>query len=275
MVYNNFDYASAGLVLAMRLVERKASCGGIFCQGISKEDRMGTIPKVLMASDSLSNGLLWNLRLQAKNIAFVTEPNLSQVVQRTLVESPDLIVLDLNSRNPTGMNLIRELREAQTVPLLILLSIQDTDLVLKVYELGADDCIVKPIEPEIFLAKMNAWLRRAWMVSTKMLEPRRVGKVYLVPMDRMVSIDGGVSLRLTNTETRLLYILMSRAGRTIPTEELLQLVWTGKEEAGGDILKSMVYRLRQKLEAEPTKLHCILTVPGVGYKFELPAEQGD
>ncbi len=226
------------------------------------------IPKVLLASDSVSSGLLWNLRLQAKNIAFVAEPNLSLVVRRALDENPDLIVIELNPRNPKGMDVIRELREVQTVPLLILLSIQDTDLVLKVYEDGADDCIVNSIEPAIFLAKINAWLRRALMVSTKMLDPLRVGKVYLVPMDRLVSIDEGCSFRLTSTETRLLYVLMSRAGRTIPTKELIERVWMEKED-GEDTLKSMIYRLRQKLETQPATQRCILTVPGVGYKFEL------
>ena len=232
------------------------------------------IPKVLLASDSVSSGFLWNLRLQVKDFALVTEPNLSQAVQRCLEENPDLIVVDLNPQNPKGLNLIHELREAQTVPLLILLSIQDSDFVLKVYEAGADDCIVKPIDLGIFLAKMNAWLNRSLAVPTEMLDPLRVGELYLVPMDRLVTLGNGSTIHLTSTETRLLYVLMSRAGRTFRTEELIRRVWTEDVGVGADVLKNMICRLRLKLEAQPTNLHCILTVPGVGYKFDLCAEQG-
>jgi two-component system, OmpR family, KDP operon response regulator KdpE len=232
------------------------------------------ITKVLLASDSVSSGFLWNLRLQVKDIALVTEPDLSHLVQRCLEENPDLIVLDLNPQNPKELNLIHELREAQTVPLLILLSIQDAELVRKVYEAGADDCVFKTIDPDIFLAKMNAWLNRSLAVPTEMLDPLRVGKVYLVPMDRLVSLGKGCTIHLTSLETRLLYVLMSHPGRTFRTEELLRKVWTEKSEVGGDVLKNMICRLRQRLEEEPTGLHCILTIPGVGYKFELLAERG-
>jgi two-component system response regulator ResD len=67
---------------------------------------------------------------------------------------------------------------------------------------------------------------------------------------------------------------MSHPGRTFQIEELLRKVWTEKPEVGGDVLKNMICRLRQRLEEEPTGLHCILTIPGVGYKFEVFAERG-
>jgi hypothetical protein len=95
-----------------------------FFEGKLEEDRIDMIPTVLLASESVSSGLLWKLRLRVKNIALVTEPNLSKVVHRSLVVIPDLIVLDLNPNNPKGIYLIHELREAHTVPLLVLLSNQ-------------------------------------------------------------------------------------------------------------------------------------------------------
>jgi DNA-binding response OmpR family regulator len=121
---------------------------------------------------------------------------------------------------------------------------------------------------------MNAWLNRSMTVQADNLDPLRVGTIILIPTENVVSLDNGSVIHLTNTETRLLYVLMSRAGRTFPTRELIQRIWKEKEEAGLDILKNSIYRLRQKLEAQPANLHCILTVPGVGYKFDLHAEQG-
>jgi two-component system, OmpR family, KDP operon response regulator KdpE len=235
---------------------------------------MSVMPKVLIASDSVSSGLLWNLRLLAKNITIITEPNLSQIVRRSLAENPDLIVLDLNLQDSKGMNLIHELREVQAVPLLILFSIQDADMVLKMYEAGADDCTDKTIEPVLFMAKINAWLQRSLAVPSETLDPLRVGKVLLIPLDRVARLANGCLIHLTSTETRLLYVLMSRAGHTILTEELISRVWREKDTVGNDVLKNMICHLREKLKAEPANLNCILTIPGVGYKFDLTLEQG-
>jgi DNA-binding response OmpR family regulator len=230
---------------------------------------MEQLPKVLMSSNSLSTGLLWKFRLLAKSLALITEPNLPNLLQRARIENPDLVLLDLNPLTDSGLELIRQLREEQTVPLIILLSIHNAELVLKVYEAGADDCIVKPIEPAIFLAKINAWLNQSMILPADMLKPLRVGKVYLLPVDRLVSLDNGCLIRLTNMETRLLYVLMSCSGRTVPTDDLVRLVWREKANVGGEILKNLVCRLRRKLEEEPANLKCIQNIASGGYKFDL------
>ncbi len=229
---------------------------------------MEMLPKVLMASDSLSSGLLWNLRVQAKNIELFMEPNLSLVVKRSRDENPDLIMLDLTPLTKKGLDLIHDIREEQAGPVLVLISNQEADSLGQLYATGADDCIVKPIEPAILLAKINAWLRRCSVIPVEMLSPLRVGKVYLNTPEKVMSINEGLSIRLTNIETRLLYVLMSRAGHAVSKDELINLVWRNKEDVCRDILNNVIFRLRQKLEVGPAALHCILTVPGVGYKFE-------
>ncbi len=232
------------------------------------------MPKVLLSSNSQSSGLIWQFRLQVKNLSILLEPNLSQVTERALLENPDLILLDFSLLDDMTFQVIRKLREQQACPLIVLLGARDAGSALKVYEAGVDDCIAKPVEVELFIAKINAWLRR-WMVTpVEMLNPLRVGQVHLDPPEKVLTVDGSIIIHLTNIEVRLLYVLMSHAGCTIQTDDLISLVWKNKEEVCRAILKNTIYRLRLKLESEPANLHCIYTVTGFGYKFDLSMKPG-
>ncbi len=235
---------------------------------------MEPLPKVLLSSNSLSSGLIWQFRLQAKNVSILMEPNLSMVVERALLENPDLILLDFGLLDDAAFQAVRKLREQQACPLIVLLGTRDAASALKVYEIGVDDCIVKPVEVELFIAKVNAWLRRRMVMPVEMLNPLRVGQVYLDPPGKVLTVDGGIIIRLTNIEVRLLYVLMSHVGRTLQTDALISLVWKEKEEVCRAILKNTIYRLRLKLESHPANLHCIYTVTGFGYKFDLSMKPG-
>ena len=235
---------------------------------------MQQLPKVLLSSNSLSSGLIWQFRLQAQNLSIVMEPNLAQVIERALVENPDLILLDFGSVDEVSLQLLGKLREQQACPLIILVASSNADSALDMYEAGVDDCIIKPIEVMLFAAKINAWLRRRMVMPVEMLNPMRVGRVYLDPPEKELTVSDRIVVRLTNIEVRLLYVMMSHYGRTIQTDELIALVWKNKEEVCRAILKNTIYRLRQKLESEPANLHCIYTVTGFGYKFDLTMKPG-
>ena len=225
--------------------------------------------KVLLAGNELTSGLLWGYRLLEKKHEILVETNFSNVVQRCQKDNPDLVVLDISRPDLQTLTVMKELREVTTGPLLILTSLQDPESILKIYKTGADDCIIKPCELSVFYAKVNAWLRQCLLMPVDMLEPLRVGRVYLIPLDRVVIVDRDGQIRLTNKEMRLLYALMSWAGRTVPTEELIRQVWGYEDEVGGTVLKNTIYRLRQKLEDKPARLQCIVTIPGCGYKFNI------
>jgi len=235
---------------------------------------MEQLPKVLLFSNSLSSGLIWKFRLQAINLSILMEPNMSQVVERALVENPDLILLDFGLLDDFALKMTRKLREQQACPLIVLLGTRDAGSALNVYGAGVDDCVIKPVEVELFIAKINAWLRRRMVMPLEMLNPLRVGELYLDPPGKVLTIDGGIIIRLTNIEVRLLYVLMSHAGRTLQTDDLISLVWKNKEDVCRAILKNSIYRLRQKLESEPANLHCIYSVTGFGYKFDLSMKPG-
>lgn len=228
------------------------------------------VPKVLLAGNDLTSGVLWGFRLLEKKFTISTEPNLGEVIQRYLDEFPNLVVLDISPLDEKALNFIKDVRQEVAVPLLLLISPQnEEEAIIHAYQSGADDCILKPINPPVLYAKIAAWLRRCIYAPTNMLTPLRVGNVHLVPMERTVRVGGGPPVRLTNTEARLLYVLMSQAGVAIASEEIIHRVWSFDQDVEYAVLKNMIYRLRHKLEQEPASLHCITTIPGYGYKFDL------
>ena len=103
------------------------------------------------------------------------------------------------------------------------------------------------------------------------LDPLRVGNVYLVPSERKVIIGEGTPIHLTNLEMRLLYIMMNRPSRTVAAEDLIQRVLGYSGDADNTVLKNVIYRLRRKIEANQANPVIIHTVAGIGYKFA-PAE---
>jgi DNA-binding response OmpR family regulator len=138
---------------------------------------------------------------------------------------------------------------------------------LKAYEAGFDECVLKPIHPLLFEAKLKAWLRRSSNVPVEIMAALRVDDLQLIPSDRAVIFDDHDPVHLTNLELRLLYYLMGRPGRTLRTEELCERVWSHHSIGDARTLKNLVYRLRRKIEADPAHPHYLHTVAGVGYRF--------
>jgi DNA-binding response OmpR family regulator len=228
-------------------------------------------PKLLIVSNSLKTGPLWAYTLQENKFDVILENDPPRALRRWTEESPNLVLFDINDPGSVVLSIIRNLREESNVPVLLLTSIKPEEYILEAYDAGVDECITKPISPSLFHAKIKAWLRRSWSVPMDVLDPLRVGNVYLVPAERKVVIGEGTPIHLTNLEMRLLYIMMNRPSRTVATEDLIQRVWGFSGDADNTVLKNVIYRLRRKIEANQANPVIIHTVAGIGYKFD-PAE---
>jgi len=228
---------------------------------------MSFTPKVLVVSNSMTTGPLWAFSLQEQNFDVVMEQNPTKMLRRWAEEIPNLIVVDINTSEPTLLSMIRSLREESVVPVLFLTQNKPEEYILQAYEAGVDECVVKPISPSLFHAKIKAWLRRSSSVPMYALDPLKVGRVNLIPSERAIILDNGNPIHVTNLELRLLYILMGRPGRTVSAEELIQRVWGYGQEADNTVLKNTIYRLRKKVEIDPANPLIIQTVSSIGYKF--------
>jgi DNA-binding response OmpR family regulator len=228
---------------------------------------MNFTPKVLVVSNSMTTGPLWAYSLQEKNFEVVMEPNPTKILRRWAEEVPNLIVVDINTVEPTLLSMINSLREESVVPVLFLTQNKPEEYILQAYDAGVDECVIKPISPSLFHAKIKAWLRRSTSVPMYALDPLKVGRVNLIPSERAMVIENGPPIHLTNLELRLLYILMGRPGRTVSAEELISRVWGYGGEADNTVLKNTIYRLRKKVEIDPANPLIIQTVTSVGYRF--------
>ena len=194
-------------------------------------------------------------------------------------QPPDLVVLDIMLPGVDGFSITRRLRHPSEfnplriegeIPIVLLTArTNEVDRVAGL-ELGADDYVTKPFSPRELVARVKAVLRRSSAGEDETESPVEFGAINLDPRSRSVTANGrGVSL--TAKEFDLLYFLLRHPRQVFSRQQLLDQVW-GYEFYGDESTVTVhVRRLREKLEANPSKPDYILTVWGVGYKFEVPA----
>lgn len=178
---------------------------------------------------------------------------------------PDIIVLDVASRDYNGWELCGRLRELVTEPILLVSDgVTDRDIVRSI-RMGADICMSKPVHPLEFLARIQSLLRPALRQHQAGVE-RPATQTYftLDPVNSTVTFEGR-TVHLTTTEMRLFSYLASRCNMVVPQEELLEAVWGLRGRKGKGNLHLYIGRLRQKLEEDPQSPRYIHTNWGVGY----------
>lgn len=230
-------------------------------------DKLAPAPKVLIVSNQQTTGPLWVFSLQQQRMNVLLEADPRKALQRSEAEAPDLIVLDISLSQEDTIQLLKSLRADILAPIILLTQLRGEDMILEALNAGADDCMLKPVSPSLFQAKIKIWLRRSWSQSTDTLDPIKVGSMQLLPGERMAVLENGQVIRLTNLELRLLYYLMSRPDQVVTVEELNQRVWGYSGDGDNTMLKNVVYRLRRKIEADSSDPRIIQTAVGVGYKL--------
>lgn len=223
--------------------------------------------RVLLVSNDREVAGIWAYALRQTGLDVAQAQSASMALRLWEQEVSDLILIDVSGPDLDGVDLARRLRDSAVCPILLLTTNRDESHSLAAYQAGVDECVVKPISPSLFLAKVRAWLRRSWTVPAGSLNPLEVGAVCLEPDRRTVSTGAGTSIRLTNLEFRLLHLLMSHPGQVLPSDLIIDRVWGFS--GGGDsvVLKNVVYRLRRKIEPDPGQPHHLQTVAGEGYVF--------
>jgi two-component system, OmpR family, response regulator RegX3 len=189
-----------------------------------------------------------------------------------LVE-PDLVLLDLMLPRISGVDVCRQLRARSTVPIIMVTAkSSEIDTVVGL-EVGADDYVSKPYRMRELVARMRAALRRA--PADEALAPSedafQVGDVRLDP-DRHEVVVRGAEVSLPLKEFELLELLLANAGRVLPRETLIDRIWGVDYVGDTKTLDVHVKRLRAKVEDDPSTPRRIVTIRGLGYKYEVPRD---
>ncbi|MCP5096796.1 MAG: response regulator transcription factor [Chloroflexi bacterium] len=188
-------------------------------------------------------------------------------------QPPALMVLDLMLPQVDGLEIMRRLQDAgSNVPVIMLTARrQETDRIYGL-ELGADDYVVKPFSPAELVSRVKAVMRRTYGKGSGSDErPLQFGTLSIDPKTRVVMVRGE-TVDLTATEFNLLWFMASHPRQVFKRDQLLENVWGFSEYVDPSTVTVHIRRLREKIEGDPSEPICLLTVWGVGYKFE-PAEQ--
>jgi DNA-binding response OmpR family regulator len=222
-------------------------------------------PKVLLVEDDLRLSDLVRSYLQDNGFRVQVEYRGDRVVDRVRNEPPDLIVLDLGLPGQNGLEVCKALRGENHVPILILTARNsDIDHVLGL-ELGADDFVIKPVEPRVLLARIHALLRRTRVTAG--VEPRKLsfGVLSIDSAARAVLLNGQ-PVALSSNEFDLLLFLASRAGEVQSRETLYRHLYRREYDGVDRTLDVRMSHLRKKL-GDTGETERIKTVWGHGYLF--------
>ncbi len=176
----------------------------------------------------------------------------------------DLLILDVNLPDGSGLDLLREVRRTSAVPI-ILLTANDLEMdIVSGLESGADDYITKPFSLAVLRARVNAQLRRGAPAQGAAVELDG----FSFDFAWMEFRKNGRPIELSKTEQRLLRTLVENRGRVLPRETLLERVWPdGAQYVEENALSVTVKRLRDKLEDTPSRPRFLKTVYGIGYTW--------
>ena len=179
----------------------------------------------------------------------------------------DIIVLDLMLPDESGIELCRRMRALAPVPI-IMVTARDSEVDVVVgLELGASDYVAKPFRLRELVARMRAVLRRGPTVTAPTDEVLVAGPVRLDAGRREVTVSG-LPVDLSRKQFDLLALLLSHAGQVVTREVCIDRLWWDQELADTRTLDTHVKRLRQKLEPDPAHPRHLVTVRGVGFRFE-------
>lgn len=229
------------------------------------ETTMTSEPLLLVVDDEVGVLRLMKLELSAQGFRVVTASDGEEALRIAEEQRPDAVVLDIMMPGISGLEVMRRLRERTNVPV-ILVTAKDKDSdKIRGLELGADDYVVKPFNPDELGARIRAVLRR--MLAQDVERLIRAGNVEIDLARRLVH-KNGEQVALTRTEWLLLQQLAANAGKVMLAQELLSKVWGPEYLDDLQYLRVWVSRLRAKIEDVPAEPRIIKTLPGIGYMLD-------
>jgi DNA-binding response OmpR family regulator len=184
-------------------------------------------------------------------------------------QRPELVVLDVMLPGLDGFEVCRRIRRTDQVPIILLTARSDDIDVVVGLESGADDYVVKPVQPRVLDARIRAVLRRHGGNAPEQADVAVFGDLS-VDRSAMIVSRGGMPISLTPTELKLLVELSRRPGQALSRQQLLRLVWDHDYLGDSRLVDACVQRLRAKVELVPGDPQLIRTVRGIGYRLDPP-----
>ncbi len=224
---------------------------------------------ILVVEDEASIAEVVSLYLKRAGYSVQIASDGKQALNILQKQIPDFVILDLMLPQMDGLSLTRWLRDRSNVPIIMLTARREEIDRIAGLEMGADDYVVKPFSPQELVSRVRAVMRRLGREQSEMESEKELifEGLSIDPRSRVVKVSGD-DVELTAKEFDMLYLLARHPKQVFTREQLLDRVWGGAQYIDPGTVTVHVRRLREKLESDPANPTRLLTVWGVGYKFE-------
>jgi DNA-binding response OmpR family regulator len=224
---------------------------------------------ILVVEDEASIAEVVSLYLKRAGYNVQIAPDGKQAMNLFEKQMPDFVILDLMLPEVDGLSLTRWLRDRSNLPIIMLTARREEIDRIAGLEMGADDYVVKPFSPQELVSRVRAVMRRLGREQLQAEQERYLEFEHLTinPRSRVVTIKDS-PVELTAKEFDMLYLLAQHPKQVFTREQLLERVWGGAQYIDPGTVTVHVRRLREKIETDPSHPAHLLTVWGVGYKFE-------
>jgi DNA-binding response OmpR family regulator len=226
------------------------------------------LASILIVEDEIQTRKLVQHLLEREGMSVTSAGSVAEALGEVNRREFDLILLDVLLPDGNGFDACRRIRERHRMPIVILSTRRQLEDRVTGLEIGADDYVVKPFEPQELVARVRAQLRRAHELNARSHEGQiRVGTM-VVDDSLRDAIVGGRGAGLTQKEYEILRLLAERAGRAVSRDVLVETLWSDDELASDKNVAVYIRRIRQKIERDPDRPEILLTVRGFGYRLE-------
>jgi len=226
-------------------------------------------PRILVVDDDTAITKFIRANLEAEGWQTIRAADGAEALKAVEKELPVLMILDVMMPNVDGLEVLQRLRQWSQIPVIMLSVREEMAYKVKCLNLGADDYMTKPFGADELIARVKAVLRRNEVSN---ILPRQStftsGDLEINFVTAQVTLSGN-QIRLTPTEYNLLLELVLNAGKVLPHSYLLQKIWGIEYGCQREYLHVFIARLRNKIEPDLAKPRYIITVPGIGYRFQV------
>lgn len=203
--------------------------------------------------------------LRLARIDVITTDNLQQALEEWSQRPADLLIITLLATEVRGT--IHSVRATTDVPTIVITDPLSEEECLFLYEEGADLVVLRPYSHRLLKAQAERLLKRGLSIPLTQLNPIRASFFALEPRTRILTKSDGQEISLTEREFQLLDYLWRNRGQVLTNEQIIDAIWGYTGKGDKNVLRSLVNRLRHKLEPDTKKPRHLITIPGIGYKL--------